>query len=269
MVQLYGQAGEFTRRIIAIPSLVNLAAVEDSGKAPEVSEVRVLKVERRALISATIGWTTNTLADASVRYGTDDRTQTAGPGKRFARHHQVLLANLQSGQTYRFTVVSRDLFGRSTVAGPLTFSTAEPLTPTRQQERETLPGEGEKDAISINFKRCNADYLVELTLPQPASATIGKVGETRCLPDDEAHAGLSCGEAVAIKACLDCHRGHAHPLKVAPQKQATVIPPEFPTLSGGRITCSSCHEPHGSNNVNLMRKPTESELCASCHLKNK
>jgi predicted CXXCH cytochrome family protein len=267
VVELDKATGEFSRHIIAVPSLVSLVEVEDSGKPPEISDVQVLKVERRALTSATIGWKTDTLTYASVHYGIEDLKQTAGPDKRLGLQHQVLLPNLQPDKTYRFTAVSRDLFGRSQVSKTLSFSTSNPAAATQAESSGDMQGDVKETGVAAGFKRFGTDYLIELTLQHPASVSIGSVGDPRCLPDDTSHAGLSCGKAISIDACLGCHEPHLHPVNIAPTKPGIIIPQEFPTLPGGRITCTSCHNPHSSDYVNLTRGRSERELCVACHQK--
>jgi len=161
------------------------------------------------------------------------------------------------------------LFGRSQVSEPFTFSTSESFTVTQPDDSGDLPGNGNEGGIVSRFQRLGTDYLIELTFEQPVSVRIGTTGESRCLPEDVFHAGLSCGKASSIEACLNCHSTHQHPVNVSPTKQGTTIPPEFPTLQGGRLTCTSCHEPHGSNYMYFTRKYRKRELCVSCHLKAK
>ena len=266
VVKSYGEVGEISRHVIALPSRFDLSEVKDSGNPPTISNIKVLEVKRGVLISATIGWETDIITDASVRYGNKDFSRTISPTKRLARKHQVILANLRPDSTYSFSVISQDLFGRSQVSEPLTFSTSEFFSTMQQFDNSGNVSEEEKESsLALRFQRLGSDYLIELTLKQPASIRIGTIGESRCLPDDESHAGLSCMKPHYIETCLNCHSTHPHPVNVAPTKQGIIIPREFPTLDGGRITCTSCHESHGSDYQYLTRKPSERELCISCH----
>jgi len=99
VVKLYGNIGELSRHVIALPSLIDLSEVEDTGNPPTISNVQVLKVKRGVFISATVGWETDTLSDASVRYGNEDLLQSLKPNNRLARKHQVALSNLQPDRT--------------------------------------------------------------------------------------------------------------------------------------------------------------------------
>jgi predicted CXXCH cytochrome family protein len=269
VIDLYGISGTRTRHTIAMPSRIDLAEVDDSGSPPSISELQVLKVERHIFLSVTVGWQTDTLSYASVRFGDGNLTQISESGNRLARQHEVVLPDLKPDRTYRFTAVSRDLFGRSQVSEPLIFSTSEPLPTAQSENAGNLPAEGNEAGLTTSFQRFGDDFLIELTLEQPASVSIGSRGEPRCVPDDAFHAGLTCGVVSSIGACLGCHNAHLHPVNVSPTKPGIAIPPEFPTLSGGRISCTSCHNPHGSDYPYFVRKSGEHDLCVSCHQKLK
>ena len=58
------------------------------------------------------------------------------------------------------------------------------------------------------------------------------------------------------KLCVNCHRD-----KVAKLDRSGHMP-----VREGKMTCSTCHNTHGSTNVRLLRKGDSiSELCTSCH----
>jgi predicted CXXCH cytochrome family protein len=266
VVELHGPSSELPRKDITVPPLAGLSEVKDSGKPPSISQVRVLKVERGLFLSATIGWQTDTLASASVRYGNGEVSRTSESGSRLARRHQIALPNLLPDTQYRFTAISRDLFGRSQVSELMTFSTAKPFTATITEASTPLAGDIEQTEISSRFHRFGADYLIELTLNQPASIFIGSTGGPRCFPDDEIHEGLSCGAVSSAEACLNCHSAHMDLINASSPQPEITIPPEYPTLPGGRIACTSCHAPHSSDYVYYKRKPSDNELCAGCHL---
>jgi predicted CXXCH cytochrome family protein len=268
VVDVKNNDGSFTRHEVAIPFLADLVAAEDSGQAPALSAVQVLQLKTGVFLSATIGWQTDTITDALVRYGEQELSQNVLPVSRFGREHQVVLPNLRPNRTYRFVAESRDLFGRSQASEPVTFSTADAFNaPT------TVSPEPEQTAGDIGFlhefRRHGDNFLLEVAFASPTLVYVGSRGQTRHegMPNDEFHEGLSGKTVMSYSACIQCHQPHLHPLNVAPTKPGITIPPEFPTLSGGRITCTSCHSPHGSDFDFYMRKPDKQELCASCHPK--
>lgn len=60
----------------------------------------------------------------------------------------------------------------------------------------------------------------------------------------------------ATETCVKCHKDQA--LKI---KKTSHMP-----LREGKMECTSCHSPHGSNNVKMLKVGnTVNELCISCH----
>ncbi|HEX9399008.1 MAG TPA: cytochrome c3 family protein [Anaeromyxobacter sp.] len=61
--------------------------------------------------------------------------------------------------------------------------------------------------------------------------------------------------------CRECHRfGHGnHPVEVA---QKTAMAGDLPLLTGGKLACHTCHDPHQQKPV--LRKPFD-DLCQTCH----
>ncbi len=276
IVESQGLDGRFSRHEIAVPALADLSAAADPGQPPLLSKVQVLQVQRGVFLSATIGWQTNSITDASVRYGKIDGqlAQTASPGKRFGRWHEVVLYQLQPDQTYNFQAVSKDLFGRSQSSEILTFSTSHPLD---QSLPENASPASEEIGVTSQFYRLGKDYLLDLALAQPAAVSVGWTGEARNRKEvsnpaapggaEDAHSGLRDEEFISSAVCKNCHPDQnraTHPVNVYP-KPGMTIPPEYPTLPDGRITCNSCHNPHSSDYEYLSRKPGKRELCVGCH----
>jgi DmsE family decaheme c-type cytochrome len=62
--------------------------------------------------------------------------------------------------------------------------------------------------------------------------------------------------ASAIDTCVTCHR-----TEVAKTQRSGHMP-----LREGKMTCTSCHDPHGSTNVRLLKVGNwVNETCVSCH----
>jgi DmsE family decaheme c-type cytochrome len=63
-------------------------------------------------------------------------------------------------------------------------------------------------------------------------------------------------EKTQPEVCASCHRD-----KIAKLDRSGHMP-----IREGKMTCTSCHNVHGSTNVRLLRKgDSVSELCTSCH----
>ncbi len=277
VVEIHDKKGGLTHTELTVPQLVDVATVADSGLSPVITDVQVLDVRRGVFLSVTIGWSSDTVTNGQVYYGLEEMSQSVGSGRNFDTQHQVILHQLKPGKTYNFKVVSRDLFGREQESPPLTFSTARAVT------RSTSAGgdvgrEGPEIADS-NFQRVGSDYLFSLQLATPATVFVGRKGAVRkqdadvtittptASKDKTSHEGLSTGSVLTINACRTCHQRQTtatHPVGVLP-KPGMVIPPEYPTLPDGRISCVSCHTVHSSNNEYLARKPGRRDLCVGCH----
>jgi DmsE family decaheme c-type cytochrome len=79
-------------------------------------------------------------------------------------------------------------------------------------------------------------------------------------------------------ACTSCHRIHAaHDPVREKEEQAQVCyrchrgqraefnRPSAHPVRFGRIACSDCHQPHGSNTEAMLAKPTVNQTCYTCH----
>jgi len=131
--------GVLSRQEVTVPTLADLAPVEDSGREPTISGLQVLQLQQGVFLTAKIGWQTDTITDALVRYGDTDLSKTSQPSMRLGRQHQVVLNTLKADRIYHFTAVSRDLFGRSQVSELLTFSTSKPLTAVQPVPPDNQP----------------------------------------------------------------------------------------------------------------------------------
>jgi predicted CXXCH cytochrome family protein len=66
--------------------------------------------------------------------------------------------------------------------------------------------------------------------------------------------------------CLDCHpdrkKPAEHEVDIRPSMRVRHLP-----LYNGKITCVTCHEPHGMTGLVKMLRAMPSELCSYCHAK--
>lgn len=79
------------------------------------------------------------------------------------------------------------------------------------------------------------------------------------------------GEAYSLKVapvtllCLTCHpsRRSDHPLVAVPASITTTLPLD----SDRKMTCLTCHEPHGKSEWKSMLRKQNEVLCLDCHQK--
>ncbi|MFV1951866.1 MAG: cytochrome c3 family protein [Nitrospinota bacterium] len=98
----------------------------------------------------------------------------------------------------------------------------------------------------------------------------GSTGDDRSKNEDGHGKGLKSREEAGIDSCMEfeCHPtnrlGVSHPVRIYP-KGKTRIPSDLPTGERGMLTCTTCHEPHGSNTRYFIRKKILRDLCVACH----
>ena len=66
------------------------------------------------------------------------------------------------------------------------------------------------------------------------------------------------------ETCFKCHptsKERDHPIGVTP----AIVPEGLPLDEAGKITCITCHEPHGKNTVDKLLWKDFNSLCLSCH----
>ncbi len=66
-----------------------------------------------------------------------------------------------------------------------------------------------------------------------------------------------------VKLCRACHSFHGgnHPVEVVQRTPASGIP----LMSGGRVACHSCHDPHDFKRFPRGLRYKADELCTRCH----
>ena len=77
--------------------------------------------------------------------------------------------------------------------------------------------------------------------------------------------GMKLKDIPLNELCLECHPANAtdHKLGVIPE----LLPKGLPLDKEGRITCLTCHEPHGKGTAAGLLRLEPNSLCVSCHPK--
>lgn len=75
--------------------------------------------------------------------------------------------------------------------------------------------------------------------------------------------GKALKAATVTDLCLSCHPDNTkdHLLGVIPQK----APVGLPLDKDKKMTCVTCHEPHGKGTVGKLLRMEKASLCVACH----
>ena len=274
-IEAGGAASRLPRIRLTIPHLESLPLKKDAERPPAISGIQILSVKRELFLTATIGWHTDTLADATVSYGLDDDlTQKATLTGSLLHDHQMTLVDLKANKTYHFTVSSADLAGQRTVSEVKSFSTSQETEGPTPAEDDFSPEKEEKFVVQSDFFRYGDTYLLQLSSSRPATFYVGvptnqSEERRRGIKENMAdHPALSSDLITRSEACLKCHPDSegksSHPVNVFPPP-GMEIPAEYPTMADGMITCMTCHAPHGSDFEYRLLKRKKRDLCIGCH----
>ena len=234
----------------------------NDGAPPRFGGIKVEGLEPGVFLSAVINWETDEPTITIVEYG-----ETTGYGDKmqserlFKTDHTVKLSGLKEGLKYHFRIISKDVFGNTSVSGDFLVDTS------ARFEKTGGPAE-KKDAIgkpALKLFRINStgDSYVGISSSFPVKADI-TVKEGIGVGKHEE--GLKSARDLQINSCYACHpRSLSHPVGVMSTDPGIEVPTELPTIEGGVITCVTCHRPHGGGEAYFARFPFERELCEKCH----
>jgi predicted CXXCH cytochrome family protein len=267
------------RQSLTIPPSDTLTKAKNDLTSPHITNIKA-DVQQGILLNAVISWQTDEKTNATVQYGSAGNGQTVEEKERFVTDHEIILPGLQSGATYQLAITCRDIFGNSTTSPLFTFSTLEipPLPNSPAEKQRTV---SEKIVITNSFFSINDKHIMlELAANQPVAIAIGISGaepaERRISLEKSDHSAdiaadhipLTDKKVSSMTICATCHKGYnqqkSHPVNILP-KGKTQIPPGYPTLPDGRISCMTCHCNHAADIEYRLIKSSRKELCLGCH----
>lgn len=256
-----------------VPPFDRVETISNDNRPPVISGVEVLAIRRGVFITAMIGWQTDELADSGIVYGFDDLDLSSETEKQLLHEHRLILMGLKANRDYRFVAHSRDIFGNEAVSEAMSFSTgAAEIASIGETDDSSIPAI-ENLGLRRDFFRNGQDYIVRISAQEPTPLLLGtSYSATHALPVTgtpvpKGHVPLKEKRASNMGDCYTCHertRVFSHPVNVLP-KAGMAIPPEYPTLPDGRISCMSCHSVHSSEYPYRTIKNHERELCLGCH----
>ena len=262
------------RREISLPPLDDLPVLTNAGRPPGISGVKVAAVERGLFLTATIVWKTSTGCTSQVVYGINELSRRTKKDTALTTDHLVVLSGLKPRRTYRFKVVSTDLFGNTAESAPMRFSTFDPAGGhATVRRRGDLKNDG-RLRVKPRLYRYGGQYVFQFTATRPVLVALGVKKDS-----DAALSGATTGpppdkhrlkDALVTNntICEPCHgvyvKGRNHPVNVPP-KPGMTIPEDYFVLNNGNITCMSCHAAHASEYEYRLVRSNKRELCVGCH----
>lgn len=70
---------------------------------------------------------------------------------------------------------------------------------------------------------------------------------------------------ILSEVCIDCHADRRAPVEHVVGVVPTYMIKKLPLDEQGRLTCITCHEPHGEGNQPKMLRDKPSLICKYCH----
>lgn len=264
------------RGVIESWNLTELPEMAQDRTPPELTDVKIASIDKGPLLSATITWLTDELADTRIAYG-NNKLDTTSYLPEMTRSHQITIAPLKNASTYQFQAGSADYLGNLAQAAIATFSTsavgkpAEPELTARSKEEPSWDHAIYQDSPA-------GMIILKITTTAPTKVSVGIPKELPPESGADLRSGtrrkpcrhqLKTALETTITICQPCHEdyfkgGTRHPLQVGP-KAGMVFPPELFLLANGGINCMTCHSAHSSNYQNRLVKSGKEELCRGCH----
>lgn len=114
------------------------------AEGPTISNVQATAIGDNA---ATITWTTNLPSSSTVRYGVASTSEQTASGSNSVTQHNVTLAGLSPGTTYRYKASSQDAQGRLGESGERVFTTTNSTAPPTISNVSVQPIESGKATV--------------------------------------------------------------------------------------------------------------------------
>lgn len=264
------------RSVIEAPDYSALPERPLDRTPPRLSDIKVVSIDKSVLLSATISWTTDELADTRIAYGAGKPETTIYIGE-MSRAHQIILGGLREMTEYQFQVGSADYLGNLAQGGIATFSTSAADQPANQEFAARTKKELTWDREIFQDSSAGV-ILLKITTSVPTKIAVGILTASN---QEQSPAPAADGRRkpcrhqlktaleTTITICQPCHADYvtssnSHPLQVGP-KAGMVFPREFFVLANGGINCMTCHSAHSSVYPNRLVKSGKEELCRSCH----
>lgn len=262
-----------------LPELSTLPQQNPHNQMLSIDNLHLSDFDTRLLPRATVRWQTNEPSRCTSHYGNETLDFTVKEDDLYMRDHKLELRNFNEAG-YVIQIECRDPFKRKKKTDILNIT----QLPVSQNKPQT----GAADDTDIQLTTIKNKLWVSITSSTPVSLSVGtqqaRLDETEdentvpALPNvqpgqynpapEEDHIVLNSTYYTTTEVCHSCHggleEGASHPVNVQPPPNM-VIPPEYPRLRDGRISCMSCHTVHTGNIEYRLLKKSKRKLCTGCH----
>jgi predicted CXXCH cytochrome family protein len=230
-----------------------------------ISDVRTEKIKKSLFAEAVISWVTNVPATSEVEYGTAKKyTNRFTSGDIYTKKHLITLNRLRHKRKYRYRIISRDISGNILQSKEYIFDTSNDFTGTGEtmaEDRSNPPFINNMKAFKIEGR----GIYLEISANKPAKFSID-LKEVKDRNEQQCD-GSPATRYSTINACLKCHpQDSSHPVGVRSGRPGIVVPDDAATIEKGLITCTTCHYPHGGEELYFARMDFKNNMCAKCHV---
>ncbi len=242
-----------------------------------ILDPQVRDIHRDIFISAFLTWDTPCPSRCEIHYGTTGSPAEVLYEANYSIHHRIEIQGLREGREYRVVIRAEDLNHKTSDSQEVFFDTRkENVAARRHPSNRNNPDAGLVVSEAELVKNGPKPFL-RLNLNQSALMKLGLSGSThKSHITSNTVAGtkathprlLSLYEAGYLN-CKRCHKNgdrDGHPVNV--RLLPGMDPPEDFSISMDKVTCVSCHDPHGSQYAYRLRR-TNTALCQECHNTNK
>lgn len=276
-IKLWYHNREKQQQDVTCPGLATIPAKLATTQKPTTSQPHLSNYNDQLFTRATLGWETNVPCRCQLLYRSDNAEYVDNEDDFYTLVHSHEIRNFNPENT-KFLVQCDDTFQQHVQSQYIPLASL-PLTAKRSGEPQSRSAAD----FTIEFKRMGNVIEAVVTTTQPAAIALGRLGQsaedqteiqqtiTMEIPDaNEAtkHPPLATEKQINTTICFQCHKETvevaSHPINVLAPPGMT-IPPEYPLLSDGRMTCMTCHAHHSSNNEARLLKGGKKELCTGCH----
>lgn len=265
------------RKEIVVQDWDEIEELKDDERPPNISNVRIVNIERGLFINAIIAWETDELSSSQIKFGIKKINSQTNISKNMTTSHLMVLSGLKSKKKYKFTVSSADIFGNQSISKTYAFSTKR--SKQKAKGKKATSKYPDELVVDHKFYRTEKNIMVKMAVNKPVLIAIGVPKEDDAAEEKQKSlitAGvlpenhdLRNANETNNTICEPCHgayvKGRNHPINVS-AKENMRIPAEFFVLENGNITCMTCHAAHSSNNDYRLVRSSKKDLCIACHI---